>query len=245
VSNDFGMVQYGDTIIRYRIIRKASRRTLEIKIHPDLSIMVTVPQGARAKEIEEKVHRKADWIIRNQWEIARLQRQYPREFVSGESYWYLGRQFALKVEQTHEDGVSSISFANSRFIISVPLVWASDRKQRAIREAFVAWYRGRAKLKLPEMASYYDKRLGVEPHRITITDMVQRWGSCGRNQVLRFNWRVMMAPISLIEYVVAHEACHLRHKDHSKDFWKLLDSLMPDYEVRRDRLAREGGNFHL
>ncbi|MEE8381899.1 MAG: M48 family metallopeptidase [Thermodesulfobacteriota bacterium] len=82
----------------------------------------------------------------------------------------------------------------------------------------------------------YGKRLGVLPRDIKIKDQKKRWGSCSNNGILRFNWRISMAPVSIIDYIVVHELCHLKIKSHSPDFWKLVSLALPDYQERREWL---------
>jgi predicted metal-dependent hydrolase len=111
------------------------------------------------------------------------------------------------------------------------------------RAALTDWYRKHATAKLPSIAAHWATRLGVDLTGVSIRDQQKRWASCDRHGHLRFNWRIIQAPISLIEYVAAHEATHLLHRDHSRDFWAALGRVMPDYEARRERLRRVGAEM--
>ncbi|WP_261340138.1 M48 metallopeptidase family protein [Rhodopirellula europaea] len=95
------------------------------------------------------------------------------------------------------------------------------------------------------LSNRFCQMLGVEASEVVIRNYSQRWGSATQNGRLAFNWRIIMAPRPLIDYVAAHEACHLIHNDHSADFWRLLERIMPDYESRRLQLAINGAKFQL
>lgn len=101
------------------------------------------------------------------------------------------------------------------------------------------WYRRLAAARLPEDAARWARRLGVEPPRVIVSEQEKRWGTCSKG-VVRLNWRIVQAPKSLIDYVVAHEVTHLLHEDHSRAFWAALGRVMPDYEVRKGRLREMG-----
>lgn len=107
------------------------------------------------------------------------------------------------------------------------------------------WFYRQAKNTLPQRISLWSEKLGVDPGKTMVTNPAKRWASCDYRNNLRFNWRVMMVPSSLIDYVVAHELCHGVHKNHSQDFWRLLGSIMPDYDQRKLALRKYGQNLDL
>jgi len=114
-----------------------------------------------------------------------------------------------------------------------------------IRRILCAWYKKHAMLRVREAVRAYAQRLHLDPPTVTIKYQLKRWGSCTKDSVLNINVLIVMAPMALVEYVVAHELCHLRHKDHSSDFWDLLRLVMPDYEIRKERLRKEGWRYVL
>ena len=128
----------------------------------------------------------------------------------------------------------------------MPSATSQNRHSRAeIRDLLVKWYKDHARLRLPERVAIFAQRVGSPVPPVYIRDQQKRWGSCSRKGELRFNWRIIMAPMSLVDYVVAHEVCHLKVHNHSSAFWKLLRKLMPDYEIRRERLRVLGVQFLL
>jgi len=241
-----GRIVFGNTILRYRIARAATRKTVSITVHPDASISVVAPKGTRASRIGELVRGKANWIVRKQWEVSRFRKRVPRRFVSGECYFYLGRQYQLKVLHVRRSGLEpSIAFRNGRFEATVPAAWTHERKRNAIQSLFAEWYREQAVRRIPPIVDRFARKAGLQPDRLIIKDMKQRWGSCGKDGAMRINWRIMMAGMSLVEYVVAHEVCHLAERNHSAEFWKCLEAIMPDYAIRKEQLAVQGPRFSL
>lgn len=117
----------------------------------------------------------------------------------------------------------------------------SEPMGREVALAAVAdWYRAHARARLPKRVALWSTKLGVEPSAVLVRKQRKRWASCDDHGVLRFNWRVIQAPMRLVDYVVAHELVHLRHRDHTKAFWARLGAAMPDYEPRKDELRRLG-----
>jgi predicted metal-dependent hydrolase len=124
-------------------------------------------------------------------------------------------------------------------------VITSTRDGAAIREAIIDWYRSQASQKIEERINYYHHKIGRNPARITIKEQRTRWGSCSSLGNLNFNWKAIMAPSPVLDYIVVHELCHLIHLNHSQDFWNLVASILPDYRERRDWLKIHGVRLDL
>jgi len=239
-------ILFGSTPIHYRILRSGHRGTIAITVNPDASVQVVAPKGLRRLKISEVVRSKAAWILSRQERARRQHRSFPRQFVSGEAIYYLGRQYRLKV-LTVEQAKSGerVVCSPGEFLVSVGASLSCDERARQVREAMLRWLKRRASDRLPEIVRAYATKLGVSVEGVQIRELKKRWGSGGPAGQLRFNWRIIMAPRRLVEYVVAHELCHLRHNDHSRDFWKLLGRVMPDFELRRSELERIGPKLDL
>ena len=121
----------------------------------------------------------------------------------------------------------------------------SREKKKIIKDAIVKWYFAKSEKIIKQRVNRYSKLIGVNPQEIKIKDQKKRWGSCSNNGILRFNWRVAIAPMSIIDYIVVHELCHLKVKNHSPNFWKLVSLALPDYQRRRDWLKNNAGMFRL
>jgi predicted metal-dependent hydrolase len=120
-----------------------------------------------------------------------------------------------------------------------------DERRAAIERALIGWYRMQAAVHLSEVVNRWSAVAGYCPSAVQIRDQRQRWGSCSPSQVLRFNWRVVMAPPVLMNYVVVHELAHLRHRTHTAAFWGEVGRVLPDYELLRVRLKEIGATLTL
>lgn len=233
------------------VTRTEDRQTLALSVHPGGEVTVAAPKGERLSRIVEAVAGKSEWIIRQQEYFRQIHRTWPRRFVSGESYYYLGRQFRLKVTRSRRKHQSAaVQMAAGKLNVLVSKEVGANEQAEFVRSQMVTWYRERTQTHLAQVVSRFCDTLGVGEPAIRVRDFSRRWGSAqpaanGSCDTLTFNWRIVMAPRRLIEYVAAHEACHLIHNDHSQDFWRLLARVMPDCETRRIELAIEGAKFQL
>lgn len=212
----------------------SDRDTLKITVHPDQRVTVQAPLGKPVDEILRRVRRRAAWIIR---QIDHFDRFQPlpteRRFVTGESHWYLGRKYRLKVRLAREDRVT----------LTRGVLWAyvSSVGKDSVRNLLDSWYRDRMKIVFAERYAHarsLAERAGLPEPRFTARLMKRRWGSCARSGRITLNTELIKAPISSIDYVIAHELCHLKHKNHSREFYRLLGKLLPDWQDRKTRLER-------
>jgi predicted metal-dependent hydrolase len=237
---------FGTTSIVYSIRRSGERDTIAITVGPDAAVSVVAPKGLRRVQIAKVVSSKAPWILRQQDSVRRHHRAYPKEFISGESVYYLGRQYKLKVlAAEHRPSGKQVVCTRGEFRVTVRLFSSTQERARLVREALIRWLKGRATDQLTEVTRSFASKLGLSYSDVQICEIKKRWGSGSPSGKLRFNWRIIMAPRRLVEYVVAHELCHLRHNDHSREFWRLLERVMPDYERRRSELEKIGPKLDL
>jgi predicted metal-dependent hydrolase len=236
-------VVFGTTTIAYTVQMTNRRKTVAITVRPDMSVSVAAPKGTRRTLIAKKVRDKAEWVVRQQERLRRNSRHLAKECVSGESFRYLGRQYQLKV-QRRPTVPSPVRATMIRGCLVVPVArrWSAEHRRQSVQQALVTWYRDRATQQINAAVHRLAKRLGVAVEAVEVREMKTRWGSGGTGRV-RFNWRIVMAPKRLLEYVVAHELCHIKHHDHSREFWRLLGRVMPDYEQRRAELEHIGSSF--
>lgn len=225
-------IQYGRKRIEFQLLYSA-RTTLAIDVYPDLSVVVTAPKDADDAAVEQKMHKRAAWIVQQQRFFENYLPPIPaRRYVSGESNRYLGRQYRLRVHDGDEDAVKM-----SRGQINVYLTDPS-KKQR-IKTLVVGWFRQRAEIVFREL--FHDmvakaERYGITADNFEIRRMKNRWGSCTSEGRILLNPDLIIAPKQCIEYVIVHELCHLQEHNHGPAFYGLLKTLMPDWEQRRERL---------
>ncbi|WP_236031793.1 M48 family metallopeptidase [Ktedonospora formicarum] len=225
---------FGNTIIEY-CIDFAQRKTASIEVHPDQGVMVKAPEGSQLEAIEDLVHKRASWILKQQQKFASYAPQdIPRQYVSGESYRYLGRQYRLKVLERDEP---SIRLERSYIYITVP----DKRNTKQVQQILEQWYRDAAKAIFQERLSVcYPRieRLGVLYPTLSVRAMKTRWGSCGQSGLIILNPRLVQTPLDCIDYVLLHELCHLKEHNHSKNYYHLLDQILPNWRERREKLNK-------
>ncbi len=226
---------YGETRIDYQVVRRA-RKTLEIAVEPDASVVIAAPEDASLEAIEAKLRKRAAWVTRQQRFFAQfLPRVPPREFLPGETHLYLGRQYRLKVVPHVQQAVKMM---RGYFIVQTHRPLSPD----ITRELVEAWYRERAHIKFAERIEINLRRFAdAEAHRpkgLTLRHLKQRWGSMSPGSRLMLNRRLIEAPIDAIDYVITHELCHVAEPHHGAAFYELLGRVMPDWERRKLRLER-------
>lgn len=226
-------VQYGTTLIRYSL-HFTHRKTLGITVHPDCTVTVAAPINSALDVVAEKVKQRSRWIVKQQRKFERYLPHLPtRQYVSGETHLYLGKQYRLKVIQTDRQAVK---LARGRFCI-----FTSDPTNKAtIKKQLDAWYRAKAHQIFTEQLAHCLKRMaviGVETKpTLRIRTMQKRWGSCSTSGTILLNLKLIQARKALIEYVIVHELCHLKEHNHNQAYYQLLDRVMPDWQERRDEL---------
>ncbi|MEM9113968.1 MAG: SprT family zinc-dependent metalloprotease [Myxococcota bacterium] len=234
-------VQFGRTAIPYAIRRSARRKTVSVAVDPeDGGVILTAPVDVGVERLDRVVKDRAPWIL----DRLRLVRESdpkpsPREFVSGETFLYLGRQYRLRVVARK---AGEAKLRGGWFDVPVQRGLKGPQRAEAARHALVGWYRDRAAQRLPERVEAWSIAAGGRPvGKVIISNQRRRWASCDARGSLRFNWRVIQAPLRLVDYVVAHELVHLRHRDHTAAFWRALEEVQQDFEGRR-RALRELGS---
>ena len=232
-----GEVRFGDARIQYRVVRSPRRdKTIEIAVDEPGAVTVAAPVDTPPDRLEATVRRSASWIVQHDGTAAAPP---PRRFVSGESLSYLGRSVRLTVHPTNGDRVM-VRFHHWQFDVDVPRSLTGGERQTKVRASFETWYRERAALKLPPRVDRIASLLGVRPKAVLIRDQRTRWASCAPDGTLRFNWRAIMAPPAILDYMVAHELAHLRVRGHTSEYWAVVAQALPDYRQRRERLRRVG-----
>lgn len=228
-------VKYGAHSISFRVVRR-NRKTLEIAVEPDTSVLVSAPMNAPMDAILAKVRRRGAWVRRQQRFFAQyLPRTPEHRYVAGETHLYLGRHYRLKVLR---DISSSVEV--SRGFITVRSHKPANRElTRALVEE---WYRERALVKFAErlelnLLRFSDPEV-FRPKGLIVRHLRQRWGSMSPSHRLLLNRRLIEAPLDSIDYVITHELCHVAEPHHGQAFFDLLDQVLPGWSKRKNRLER-------
>jgi predicted metal-dependent hydrolase len=227
--------QYNNKKLEFEVCYR-KRRTLVIQMEPKEKIMVLSPIGLSEEYIIEKVLSKGKWILKK---LAAFKEIGPlpskKQFIEGELFLYLGKNYKLHVLLDKNIVRPKVELAQNCIFIFSPL-----KEQEILRTALQKWFKKEANKIIPKKVEYFKKILKVEPALIKIKEQKRRWGSCSSKGNIYFNWRIIMAPEPVIEYIVAHEVAHLIHRNHSPLFYKLIESIMPDYKTMKKWLKDFG-----
>ena len=211
------------------------RNRLRITVSPDKSIVAKAPLDYSIEEVRVKLEKRASWMNR---QLEYFDQYHPimpdRQYISGETYYFLGRQYRLKVTAGSENDVKLIG----KFFM---LTTTQPENQKIKRQILQDWYTSHARVFIQKRIELFVGRLielGAKTPEIKYCRMNKRWGSCTPLGVITFNTELIKAPTHCIDYVVLHELCHLVHEGHSAKFYHLLDILMPDWKKRKDRLEK-------
>lgn len=225
-------VKHGKSSISYDVVY-AERKTLEIAVHPNYAVVIRAPFNSPLDKVEAKVKKRAGWIRRQIDYFKQFDpRTPPREYVGGEGHLYLGKRYRLKIERGIEDRVKlSGGFIHITSRIKPnPII---------VRNLMDDWYRKLAVQKFGYFLEEHWPRFevyGLKKPKLQVKQMKSRWGSMSQGGILSINTSLIRAPRECIEYVVMHELCHTLHHDHGRDFYKLLEKNMPDWEKRKRKL---------
>jgi predicted metal-dependent hydrolase len=213
---------------------RSKRKTLAILVKHDGSVIVRAPMKTPEKAIWEFVEQHRAWIEKKKTEVLSADVVLPKQYEPGETFLFLGESYPLDIVKHQRqplvfDGTFKLSEA------------ASARAEKV----FEHWYRQQARRIIQERAEFYAKQYGFQYQGIKITSARTRWGSCSRNGSLNFSWRLIMAPLEQVDYVVVHELAHTVHHNHSKRFWKKVETVLPDYKERQKWLKKHGPRLML
>jgi predicted metal-dependent hydrolase len=215
-------------------IIRSKRKTLALIVKPDGSLIVRAPLRTAEKSIREFIENHAAWIEKKKAEAFAALPPLPRQYVAGESFMYLGNAYRLEIVK----GQKTPLILEERFKLA-------DASQSSAGLAFERWYRAQAKSILKERVNLYAEKHGFQYKKLGITSARTRWGSCSANGSLSFSWRLILAPLETVDYVVVHELVHTVFHNHSKRFWKKVETIMPDYKEHRKWLRKNGPGLML
>jgi hypothetical protein len=214
----------------------SDRKTLSIYIERDGQISVLAPQDFTSQQLDEVLEQKRGWIYKGlaEWEDLNATR-FKREYVNGEGFLYLGRNYRLQIVVTQD---KPLQLKNGYFNLS-------SQSLHKAEDVFKEFYRQKGNVKLRERVSYYQNKLGVKAHDVRVLELKNRWASCSEKRNLNFHWKCMMAPLTVLDYIVVHELVHLLHKNHTEAFWNEVDKLIPDHHERKQWLKVNGAGMGL
>ena len=229
-----------DNGISYEVIR-SRRSTTDIIIERDGSVLVRAPAWAADDQIANIVESKHYWIYQGlaEWRDLNATRVL-REYKNGEGFPYLGRNYRLSLVTEQDE---SLQLKNGRFTLRRDLV--EQGEIAAAKRAFRDFYVAKGLKRLGQRVDYYSPKVGVKPAGVEVRELGNRWASCSPAGKLAFHWKCMMAPQTVIDYIVVHELCHIHHRDHTAAFWNEVDKVLPDFRERKEWLRKNGAGLDV
>lgn len=227
--------------IEYRLLPGADRRTTDIVIERDGVISVRPPSRMTPEQVDATVLSRRMWIYRNlaEWRDLNASRVV-REWVNGELFLYLGSHYRLLLVANQDE---ILKLKDGRFCLLRSVV--DQGGEEGAHQAFQDFYQQKGRERLSKRVATLAAKVGVRPGRVVVKELGYRWASCTADGSLYFHWKCMMAPATVIDYIVAHELCHIRHRDHSAAFWNEIDKILPNYTERKEWLRRHGARLDL
>jgi hypothetical protein len=226
--------------INYIVKRSRKRkRTISLQISDKSELVIAAPYFTPIGEINRFVQEKQNWINKTiQRHKEEAIRSKSKEYNTCEMFYYLGELFPLEVffEPFEHAGVI---FWNNRFHLN------TQENKDLRRHYFVSWYKKKAREYINQRVDFYSREIRLSPRKIKITSAEKRWGSCSADDNLSFSFRLIMAPPDIIDYVIVHELMHIKEKNHSAAFWKLIEAVMPEYKIHRRWLKDNNHKFIL
>ncbi len=241
--------------VKFELVR-SKRKTLSIAVYPDKSIIVRAPLEVSLREIKKRVQRRKGWINRQIQYFEQFEpRTLPRQYVNGEEHFYLGRRYRLKINDLNqsENGQAPHARASSQITRGKVIlkngclvIQSFNQTPKDVSELLDRWYRQKANNHFGEIfeqrwqdfknSRAVNGRYPLPKPNLKIRKMKTRWGSMSVKRSLTLNLELIKVPKECIEYVVAHELCHLLHHNHGAGFYRLLDTFLPDWTARKQRL---------
>jgi predicted metal-dependent hydrolase len=217
-------ITFGNSKIKYRIKKSPIRDTTQITVN-NLGVQVTTPSKKTQKQIDTLIQKHAKWIYTKQL-LAKEEIKFKFTFVHGSRLPFFGKNYFLDVKETKKS--ESFRLKNGKFVVRINKI-----SKTRVRKLYLDWSKETSLPLLEKSVKKYSKKIGVEYGEILVKNQKNRWGSVSKKGTVNFNQKLIRAPPKIVDYVAAHEVCHLKIPNHSTSYWRLLKSIMPDYEERK------------
>jgi len=220
------------------VIRTTGIKSAHVRVREG-AVSVVAPLELPQERITQLLASKRHWIKENIHQYRAPQPVKTWQYTCGETFPYLGRSYRLMVQP---GPLEQVKLIKGKLVVTLP---CGTEQPQLVRNALVRWYKCQAQAKLREKAARLAKKIGVKPATVGVKMFKSRWGNCCSGGHIDFNWRIVMAPNPVVDYVVLHELCHLIYQDHSALFWREVKRHMPDFEERREWLQQNANQLSL
>lgn len=233
-------INFKGQCIPYTIERR-KRKTIGISVTADRGVRVAAPLWVTPAQIQEVVLSRAEWIVKKRDLLQeRKQQASPCSFTEGALLLYRGSSYPLHIQRIPGSSRVAFRMEGNRFLAAVPEGLPAEFEASSLRSIAVDWYKVQAQTLVRDRIGFYAERMGVAPSKVAVREQKTLWGSCSGKDSININWRLIMAPLSILDYVLVHELAHIRQKNHSKAFWSLVATVLPDYSERSHWLKENG-----
>lgn len=216
------------------VVRTNRKKSATIKLDGS-KVRINVPKSLSDRKVEELIEKRRAWIETKLQQQALKPQPQKKQYIDGEDFFYLGKSYQLKILMGKNDQVK----ISKNFLV---VTLKDQNTQTKIRSILEGWYKERAKELLTKKTIQLAKVIDVHPRQISIKNYRSRWGSCSSTGNLSYNWRIIQAPINIIDYVIVHELCHLIEHNHSPRYWSHVSKHFPKWKECRDWLKNTNIN---
>lgn len=230
-------IQFGNRSVAYSIHRSRRARRLSLRLDPSRGLVFVVPQRWRMETIDfdALLRERSDWVFRTLDRVARLERAAPKlTLTDGSTFSLLGKETTIRVHCLAKKR-TVVKMIGNELHVQTP-----NADPDHVRAAATAWFRYVAAKIIPERVAQLNAPLGFHFKNVIVRDQRSRWGSCSRRGTLSFNWRLLLVPPSVMDYLIFHELAHLQEMNHSIRFWRLVQKLCPTFRESERWLKRFG-----
>lgn len=234
-------IDYEERIIEFEV-QYRKRKTLSIQIDLDSNIKVISPMGITEKRIKDIVKSKGKWINKKLLEFEDINKnKVEKKFEDGDKLLYLGEEYLLRIcIEKNLGNKYKIEIQNGEIKL-----YLSNYSKDLIKNILKSWYKQKTEERAKERIKMYQKYFSEVPTKIKAKEQKRRWASCTSKREILINWRCIMASEEAFDYIIVHEMCHMKHMNHSKDFWNLVEYILPDYKLRKEYLKKNSMKMDL
>lgn len=234
------ILKYKNRVIEYNLKWSSRRKSVALKINNQGELIITAPLGISEQEVNRIVLKKAKWIFNKLKQVQEMQQTIPRYlYVSGEYFYFLGQQYELKVIKA-DFLAPLVNIKDNILLVKLPCNLEQDKIALVVKNEIEAFFCNKALKVIEDRVNYYKDIINVNPNKITLRNQKTRWGSCSSLGNISINWRITLAPLKIVDYIVVHELCHLKVLNHSKEFWLLVAKYIPNYKECEKWLKQHG-----
>ena len=235
-----------NNIINYSINKKSNVKNITIKVKHPNTVTIVSPKSVNNEFIHDLVISRSRWILNKLNEFKNKESENPPIlFVDGDKIPYLGNYYTLNVYKEKNTIKCSLIFEENKFIAKVPFNISSNDQYIKLRELLINLYLTEGGKLIKERISIYSKKLNLYHESITLKEQNTSWGTCSSKGNIYINWKVLLAPLDILDYVLVHELCHLKHMNHSKEYWSLVGTIFPDYKEKRNYLKENSLKLNI